>query len=149
MIRHADGRQAARRIRGAAPNPPRSVRGCDACAVGFSTCGRQCGNLDMRSQKVMKKLQKLLKNGPQEPQIEPKTPEIDEKSLLRSFFAFFADFCGPEGRREGQRGAPGGQKGAQGSPKETQKATQEAPRGGFGSTSGAKRVRKLDFDASL
>ena len=101
------------------------------------------------AKKKVKKLQKWLTNGPQEPQSEAKTPKIEDKSLLKSFFAFFADFCGPEGRREGQRAAPGGQKGAQGSPKETQKATQEAPRGGFGSTSGAKRVRKLNFDASL
>ena len=47
-------------IRGATPKPPRSVRGCDACAVGLSTCGRQCGDLDLRSKKKVKKLQKLL-----------------------------------------------------------------------------------------
>ena len=112
-------------------------------------CGWQCGNLDMRSQKEMKKLQKLWKNGAQEPQIEAKTAKIDEKSFLRARGmekgGFFTPKCGPGGLHKGQRAAAGDPRSGQGCPKETPKTTQEAPRGGLGSPSGGKRGPKIEF----
>ena len=103
----------------------------------------------MRSQKEMKKLQKLWKNGAQEPQIEAKTVKIEEKLFLRARGVekggFFTPKCGSGWLHKGQRAAAGDPMSGQGRPKETPKATQEAPRGGFGSPFEGKRGPETAF----
>ena len=97
----------------------------------------------------MEKLQKMRKNGAQEPQIEAKSAKIDEKSFLRARGtekgSFFTPKCGPGGLHKGPRAAAGDPRSGQGRPKETPKGTQGAPRGGFGRPFGGKRGPELKF----
>jgi len=69
----------------------------------------------------MKKLQKLWKNGAQEPQIEAKTAKIDEKSFLRARGVekggFFTPKCGPGWLHKRQRATAGDPRSAQRDPK--------------------------------
>ena len=85
------------------------------------------------AKKVMKKLQKLRKNGVQELQIEAQTAKIDEKSFLRARGVekggFFTPKCGPGWFHKRQRATAGGPRSAQRDPKGYPRGSQRHPRG--------------------